>query len=64
VHINISYEGCSLSFWPNNEKHSSLYGDKAPSYRTMKKWYNEFNLERSSLQDDFREGRPKSAVTP
>jgi histone-lysine N-methyltransferase SETMAR len=43
---------------------SSLYGDKAPSYSTVKNWYNEFNRGRSSLQDEFREGRPKSAVTP
>jgi hypothetical protein len=30
----------------------------------MKNWYNEFNRGRSSFQYEFREGRPKSAVTP
>ena len=26
------------------------------------RWYGEFNRGRSSLQDEFREGRPKSLV--
>lgn len=43
---------------------NSLYGDEAPSYSTVKNWYNEFNRGRSSLQDEFREGRPKSVVVP
>jgi hypothetical protein len=30
----------------------------------LKNWYNEFNRGRSSLQDEFREGRPKSAFIP
>lgn len=43
---------------------NSLYGDDAPSYSTVKNWYNEFNRGRRSLQDEFREGRPKSVVVP
>lgn len=43
---------------------NSLYSDKAPSYSTVKNWYNEFNRGRRSLQDEFREGRPKSVVVP
>lgn len=43
---------------------SSLYGDEAPSYSTVKNWYNEFNRDRRSLRDEFREGRPKSVVVP
>ena len=39
----------------------SLYGDEAPSYSTVKNWFNEFNRGRRSLED---EGRPKTAVVP
>ena len=42
----------------------SLFGDKAPSYRTVKNWFNEFNRGRSSLKHKFREGPPKTAVAP
>ncbi|KAL7739826.1 hypothetical protein ACLKA6_003268 [Drosophila palustris] len=42
----------------------SLYGDQAPSYSTVKNWYNEFNRGRNSLNDEFREGRPKTSVAP
>lgn len=42
----------------------SLYGDEAPSYSTVKNWFNEFNRGRRSLNDEFRGGRPKSAVVP
>ncbi|XP_055316153.1 histone-lysine N-methyltransferase SETMAR-like [Sitodiplosis mosellana] len=42
----------------------SLYGEQAPSFSTVKNWYNEFNRGRHSLQDEHREGRPKSAVVP
>ena len=40
----------------------TLFGDKAPSYRTVKNWFNEFNYERRVLKDEVREGRPKTAV--
>ena len=39
-----------------------LYGYEAPSYSTMKSWFNSFNCERRSLKDEVREGRPKTAV--
>uniref|UniRef100_A0A182RL81 HTH_48 domain-containing protein n=1 Tax=Anopheles funestus TaxID=62324 RepID=A0A182RL81_ANOFN len=38
----------------------SLYCDEAPSYTTVKNWYNEFNRGRRSIKDKFREGRPKT----
>ncbi|GFT19851.1 uncharacterized protein NPIL_606111 [Nephila pilipes] len=38
--------------------------DKAPSYSTVKNWYNEFNRGRCSIQDESRAGRPKSVVVP
>ncbi|GFT68872.1 hypothetical protein NPIL_617781 [Nephila pilipes] len=35
---------------------NSLYSDKAPSYSTVKNWYNEFNRGRCSIQDESRAG--------
>ena len=40
----------------------SLSCDKASSYSTVKKWFNEFNRGRSSLKDEFREAHPKTVV--
>ena len=34
--------------------------DEAPSMTSVYRWYGEFNLGRSSLQNEFREGRSKS----
>ncbi|CAH2106191.1 unnamed protein product [Euphydryas editha] len=43
---------------------SYLYCDKAPSKTTAYRWYSKFNRSRSSVADEFREGRPKSVVVP
>ncbi|GFS53078.1 glutamate receptor ionotropic, delta-1 [Nephila pilipes] len=43
---------------------NSLYSDKAPSYSSVKNWYNEFNRGRCSIQDESRAGRLKSVVVP
>ena len=43
---------------------NSIFGDEAPSRTSVYRWYGEFNRGRSSLQDEFREGRPKSVVVP
>ena len=43
---------------------NSLYSDKAPSYSTVKNWYNEFNRGRCSIQDESRAVHPKSVVVP
>jgi len=51
----------------SNEIHSTfinVYGDSSPSFSTIKKWAAEFKRGRTSLEDDPREGRPKSATTP
>jgi transposase len=51
----------------SNEIHSKfikVYGDTSPSFSTIKKWVAEFNRGRTGLEDDPREGRPKSATTP
>ena len=42
----------------------STFVDKAPSYATVKHWYNEFNNGRHSLINEFRKGSPKSVVGP
>ena len=39
----------------------SIFGDESPR-ASVYRWYGEFN--RGSLQDEFREGRPKSVVVP
>ena len=41
-----------------------IFGNEAPSRTSFYRWYGEFNRGRSSLQDEFREGRPKSFVVP
>jgi histone-lysine N-methyltransferase SETMAR len=50
-----------------NEIHSRLvkvYGDSSLSFSTIQKWAAEFKRGRTSLEDDQREGLPKSATTP
>jgi transposase len=50
-----------------NEIHSEfikVYGDSFSSFSTIKKWAAEFKRGRTCLEDDPREGRPKSATTP
>ena len=43
---------------------NSIFGNEAPSKTSVYRWYGEFNRDRSSLQDEFREGCPKSVVIP
>ena len=43
---------------------NSIFGGKAPSRTSVYRWYDEFNRDRSSLQDKFRKGCPKSVVVP
>jgi transposase len=45
-------------------KFIKVYGDSSPSFSTTKKWVAEFNRGRTSLEDDPREGRPKSVTPP
>ena len=50
-----------------NEIHSKfikVYADSFPSFPTIKKWAAEFKRGCTSLEDDPREGRSKSATTP
>ena len=41
---------------------NSIFADEPPTRTSVSRWYDEFNRGRSSLQDKFREGRPKSVV--
>jgi histone-lysine N-methyltransferase SETMAR len=45
-------------------KFIKVYWDSPPSFSTVKKWAAEFKRGRTSLEDDPREGRPKSATAP
>jgi transposase len=45
-------------------KSIKVCGDSYPSFSTIKKWAAEFKRGRTSLEDDPREGRPKSLTTP
>jgi transposase len=50
-----------------NEIHSkfiNVYGDSSPSFSKIKNWAAKFKRGRTRLEDDPREGRPKSATTP
>jgi histone-lysine N-methyltransferase SETMAR len=45
-------------------KFINVYEDSYPSFSTIKKWAAEFKRGRASLENDPREGRPKSATPP
>jgi transposase len=50
-----------------NEIHSEfikVYGDSSTSFSRIKKWAAEFKRGLVSLEDNPREGCPKSATTP
>ena len=42
----------------------NVYGDSSPSVSTVKKWAAEFKRGRESVQNDPREGHPKTVTTP
>ena len=41
-----------------------FFGDEAPSRTSVYRWFTQFNRGRSSLNDEFGEGSPKSVVVP
>jgi histone-lysine N-methyltransferase SETMAR len=47
-----------------HSKFIKVYGESSPSFSTIKKWAAEFKRGRTSLEDDPRGGRPKTATTP
>ena len=53
---------CGLTQQQCIDELNSIFGDEAPS--SVSRCYGRFNRGHSSLQDEFREGRPKSVVVP
>jgi transposase len=47
-----------------HSKFIKVYGDSTPSFSTIKKWAAEFKHGRTTLEDDPREGRLRSAPPP
>lgn len=45
------------------ERLRNAFGEEAPSKATIYNWYNEYKRDRYFLSDEFREGRPRTAVT-
>ena len=43
---------------------NSIFDSEAASRTSLNRWYGEFYRGCSSLQDEFREDRPKSVVVP
>ena len=41
---------------------NSIFGDEALSRTSVYRFYGEFNRGRSSIQNEFRKGRPKSVA--
>ena len=46
------------------ERMLKVYKDSSPSISTVERWVAEFKRGRTSLEDDPRPGRPKTATTP
>lgn len=53
----------SLSPHECSTRLQNAFGVEAPHLSTVRRWYAEFNRGRVSLDDEFREGRPSTAVT-
>lgn len=45
-------------------KLKKYYGDSAPSYGMVQKWFNDFRCGRTDTNDATRPGRPKEVTTP
>lgn len=55
-------KGMSLTEIDNDMQ--GILGEACPSYTTIRKWRNKFKRGRTSLEDDPRSGRPKTATSP
>ena len=53
---------CKLTQQQYIDELNSIFYDEALLKTSVYRWYDEFNRGRSSHQDEFREGRPKSVV--
>ena len=59
-HVSIFVPSFFTTFDMDYHDKSGLmnFGDKAPSYGTVKNWFSKFNCGRRSLKDEVREGPP------
>jgi len=55
-------EGCNVT--AIHRRLVAVYGDSAPNYCTVTRWFNEFKRGRQSLKDDPQSGQPSDAVNP
>ena len=62
--INFYNFRCELTQQQCIDEVNSIVGNEAPSTTSVYRWYRKFNRGCSSLQDEFREGCPKSIVVP
>ncbi|XP_015190539.1 PREDICTED: putative uncharacterized protein FLJ37770 [Polistes dominula] len=46
------------------ERVLKVYKDSSPSISTVERWVAEFKRGRTNLEDDLRQGRPKTATKP
>ena len=64
-HFRIFYNfRCALTQEHCIDELNTIFGAEAPWRTSIYRWYGEFNRGRSSLQDEFREDRPKTVVVP
>ncbi|XP_026323320.1 protein GVQW3-like [Hyposmocoma kahamanoa] len=54
---------CGLTEQLSLERLQSALEDSAPSRATVFRWFKEFKIGRTNLEDDLRGGRPETAVT-
>ena len=48
---------------PVHEELVQVYGDRAPSFRTVARWIQHFHGGREAVEDEPRAGRPRTSVT-
>jgi len=47
-----------------HQRFVTVYGDSAPNFFTVTKWFNKFPRGHQSLEDDFCSGRSSDALNP
>ena len=53
---------CNLTAQQSFARLQTTFGDKAPCKTTIYSWFAEFKRGRVNLSDEFRDGRPSTAV--
>lgn len=55
---------CGLTQKQCIERLQLAFGNEAPANSTIYNWFAEFKRGRASVSDEFREGRPTTAIVP